>query len=231
MKKTILNVAALSIAASLLLTSCLSTGSVDKEKMDEVSGGLYLKEVSNGMVENATPENSVLVYGYIAEPDSKLWYADEKSDWEATINNSGREIILPPVNKGASLVLKRGGFFKHEVSVYNGANWRRVNETVDTWYEIDNDEFNVKVPSNKSLCFIGFHSILMPGANTFEGMQTAWAKYKEENLVIGGVYKTQEDYDKGMKKIEINVLKKLLKQYKGTEWESVINERITELNS
>lgn len=32
MKKTILNVAALSIAASLLLTSCLSTGSVDKEK-------------------------------------------------------------------------------------------------------------------------------------------------------------------------------------------------------
>lgn len=217
------------------LTSCATTsvpGMVDNSKYDQVSGGLYSKVVSVGQIENSTPENSVLVYGLPAEAGAKFWYVDEKNGWEATVESEFMKLVLPPVHKGAKLTLKQGGFFVHEsTGYYRDALGRQTYTVTDTWYPVTNDEWNINVPADKSLYFMGYHSILMPGVDTFEGMQVAAAKQKSEGNIVMGFPKTQEEYDAMMKKTEINLLKKILKQYKGTAWESVINERIAELSA
>lgn len=43
-------------------------------------GTCFAKDfVNKGMIENASPKNSVLVYGFSSEPDIKLYYVDEKT--------------------------------------------------------------------------------------------------------------------------------------------------------
>lgn len=219
-------------AVALIASNAFAAGP-DKSAYDEVSGGLYSKNVSEGMIENPTPENSVLVYGVTAEAGTKLWFADKNSKWETTVETTFLSLILPPVPKGADVKLNKGGFFKHEttggmVGIVPG---KLVYNTTDTWYEITNKEWDFKVPKGKSLYFIGYHSVLLPGSNTFEGMKAAWEKYTSENNVVGGIPKTQEDYDKYMLKMEISVLKKLQKMYKGTDWEPLIKDRIAEASA
>lgn len=220
------------VAVTFIAANVFAAGPINSA-YDEVSGGLYSKNVSEGMIENPTPENSVLVYGVTAEAGAKLWFADKNSDWQTTVETSFATLILPPVPKGADVKLKQGGFFKHEttggmVGIVPG---KLVYNTTDTWYEITNTEWNFKVPKGKSLYFIGYHSILLPGSDTYEGMKAAWEKYTSENNVIGGIPKNQEEYNKYMLKMEINVLKKLQKMYKGTDWEPLIKERIAEASA
>ncbi|WP_407397054.1 hypothetical protein [Treponema sp.] len=221
------------IFAVALISANVFAEKPNKSAYDEVSGGLYSRNVSEGMIENPTPENSVLVYGATGEDGSKLWFADKNSNWQTTVETTFMTLILPPVPKGADVKLKQGGFFKHEttggmVGIVPG---KLVYNTTDTWYEITNTEWNFKVPKDKSLYFIGYHSILLPGSNTYEGMKAAWEKYTSENNVIGGIPNSQEKYDKYMLKMEIKVLKKLQKQYKGTDWEPLIKDRIAEASA
>lgn len=220
-------------AVALIAANVFAEGPAKVSVYDEVTNGLYSKKVSEGMIENPTPENSVLVYGVTAEAGTKLWFADKNSKWQTTVETSFATLILPPVPKGANVILKQGGFMKHEstADMPGIVTGQVVHNTKDTWYEISNTEWNFKVPAGKSLYFIGYHSVMMPGSNTFDGMQAAWKKYTSENLVIGGCPKTQEEYDKVMAKMEINVLKKLQKQYKGTDWEPLIKERIAEVTA
>ena len=90
--KKVLIVLLCTITANLFM-SCLSTANYDESECQ-------------GLIENATPENSVLVYGFSCEPDSLLYYVDQNSDWEAILSTGNRCYSLPPAHKGAKLVLK-----------------------------------------------------------------------------------------------------------------------------
>lgn len=192
--------------------------------MNKVTDGLYSKKIEKGMIENATPENSVLVYWLPGEPESKFWFKDTKSDWEATAESEFTLMYLPPVHKGANLKLIQGGAYR-----YGQHDTATKNINITTWVPVVNkEEFSFKVPKDKSLVFMGLHSVFMPGSDTFEGRSIAWEKYTSENLVAGSNPKTQEEYDWWMKKGETMVLKNMLKKFKGTAWEPVLKERLAE---
>lgn len=82
MKKVLYTI--LALISLFAVSSCATTGSVD--------------ESSNvGMIENATPENSVIVYGFSSEPDIKIYYVDEKNNWETVISTGNRCLLETPV--------------------------------------------------------------------------------------------------------------------------------------
>ncbi len=180
-----------------------------------------------GMIENATPENSVIVYGYSSEPGIKLLYVDEENGWEAIIDTDDREFALPPCHKGAKLVLKDSNWIKNSPGVVQYGN--RV-ETADyiQVYSGKNDEFNVTVPTDTPLYFMGCHSIM-------ESNMWSWESIEEMRNTPGiwviGFPESKEEwetwYPEIMTDLELDCLKKLLKTYKDTIWEAPINERMT----
>ena len=192
------------ITANLFM-SCLTTANGYEKK-------------SVGMIENATPENSVLVYGFSCEPDTIVYYVDEKSDWEAVISTGNRCYSLPPAHKGAKLVAK-------------DASWVKTSSTqfvqYNTTYKLTNNEWNVNVPKDKPLYFMGCHSIQINNWGTWEGIRA----FKENcgMRLVFGVPSTEEAWNKKIAGYEAKSLKKLLKQYKGTAWEPYILERLEEL--
>lgn len=188
---------------SIPFMSCLST-SVSEESQ------------TIGMIENASPENSVLVYGFSSEPDIKIYYVDEKNNWETLISTGNRYFSLPPAYKGGKLVVKGSSWQKS-----SSATTFQGNMQIDTHYvslyEITNDEWTVNVPKDKPLYFMGIHSI-----------QALKAK---SGTVVLGMPKTEEEYKALIDKYEIKCLNKLLKKYKGTAWETVISEKLAELKN
>jgi len=174
-----------------------------------------------GMIENATPENSVLVYGFSSEPDIQLYYVDTKNKWEALISTGDRCFSLPPAHKGAKLVVKASSWQKSgSTTTFQGTNH------YITLYEVQNDEWNVNVPTDKPIYFMGFHSIMQKNIMEWESLKELQSK---PGTIVVGIPKTEEEYKLLICKYELKCLKKLLKKYKGTAWEAPINERINEL--
>lgn len=213
----------------LLLIAMMSCASND---FNTPGGEAILKKAESlgydgdsGMIENATPENSVLVYGWSIEPYVYLYYVDENSDWQ-TIQKVGGEFFLPPAPKGANLKVKAS---KYIYTVSSGAG--NVVYTRHEDYEVRNNEWNVKVPKDKPLYFMGIHSIV--NLNVY-----SWKTINEMRNELGNVMigypKTEDEYDDWYKKTYTNTekacLKKLLKKYKGTAWEPLIKERMDELS-
>ena len=194
--------------------SCLST-SVSEESQ------------SIGMIENASPENSVLVYGFSSEPDIKIYYVDEKNNWETLISTGDGYFSLPPAYKGGKLVVKGSSWQKS-----SSATTFQGNMQIDTHYvslhEITNDEWTVNVPKDKPLYFMGIHSIQAKNIMDWESIQALKAK---SGTVVLGMPKTEEEYKALIDKYEIKCLNKLLKKYKGTAWETVISEKLAELKN
>ena len=209
MKKTFILV--FSITTALLFSSCVSA---------PVAG------VNNiGMIENATPENSVLVYGMSSEPDIQLYYVDENNNWEALISTGNRYFSLPPAHKGGKLVVKGSSWQKSMTTTTFQGN-ATINTHYIKLYEIQNDELTVNVPKNKSLYFMGIHSIQKQNIMKWESLK---ALANKPGTVVIGMPKTEEAYKAAVDKYELKCLNTLLKKYKGTVWEPVINERISEL--
>jgi|GEM_PF-2416146 len=185
---------------------------------------------TNGMIENATPENSVIVYGYTSEPGIKLMYVDEANGWQALIDTDDREFALPPAHKGAKLVLKDSNWVKHAPGVVQYGN-RIVTDDYLTVYSGENDEFNVTVPTDKPLYFMGCHSIMKTNMWSWESIEEL--RNTPGNLVVG-FPKTKEEwetwYPELVSKLELGCLKKLQATYAGTVWEAPVNERIAEVN-
>ena len=210
MKK--LSIAVFSTAIAILLMSCLSTPTADEPK-------------SIGMIENATPDNSVLVYGFSSEPDIQIYYVDEKNNWETLISTGNGYFSLPPAHKGGKLVVKASSWQKS-----SSATTFQGNMQVDTHYvslyEIQNDEWTVNVPKDTSLYFMGIHSIQQKNIMDWDSIQ---ALSQKSGTVVLGMPKTEEEYKALINKYELKCLEKLLKKYKGTAWETVISERIAEL--
>ncbi|MBP5519589.1 MAG: hypothetical protein J6X84_03310 [Treponema sp.] len=184
----------------------------------------------SGMIENSTPENSVLVYGWSIEPYVYIYYADQNNDWE-TIQKVGGDFCLPPVYKNAKLKVKASSYFEsHQVQSGNAQMGYTV-DVVNTEHKIKNDEWNVNIPKNTSLHFMGIHSIQTNNIYSWEGIQEL---RKQPGNVMIGFPKTEEEhktwYQNVCKNTEKACLKKILKQYKGTAWEPVIKERLEELS-
>ena len=89
----------------------------------------------------------------------------------------------------------------------------------------------MKVPKDKSLYFMGIHSIRYKNFTTWKTIQETRA---ELGTIMIGYPKTEDEYDAWYKKTYTNIekacLKKLLKKYKGTAWEPLIKERMDELS-
>ncbi|MBQ8679791.1 MAG: hypothetical protein IJ530_08495 [Treponema sp.] len=218
MKKILKSVATIAaLLVPVLMISCAST---------PLKEPLY----TNGMIENATPENSVIVYGYTSEPGIKLMYVDEANGWQALIDTDDREFALPPAHKGAKLVLKDSNWVKHAPGVVQYGN-RIVTEDYLTVYSGENDEFNVTVPTDKPLYFMGYRSIQGADINSWEEVE---ALINRPGALVFGVPKSKEEYDtwypQYLAKREMDCLKKLQATYAGTVWEATINERIAEVN-
>lgn len=183
-------------------------------------GTCFAKDfVNKGMIENASPKNSVLIYGFASEPDAKLYYVDEKNNWECVVSTGNRCFSLPPAYKGGKLVVKDSGFISSTPVGKTGS--------ITKFYKIENDEWNVNVPKDKSLYFMGCHSIMYKNLFTMEGIEEI---KKGDGLVIG-LPSSEEKLELLIKKYELKSLKKLLKDYKKTDWEPLIQERIKELNA
>lgn len=210
MKKVLYTIFAL--ISIFAVSSCATTGNAGSSE-------------NVGMIENATPENSVIVYGFSSEPDIKIYYVDEKNNWETVISTGNRCFSLPPAHKGGKIVAKGSSWVKRSSSTASYGN-QLVTTNYSTYYEIDSDEWNVNVPTDKPLYFMGYHSIQVKDIASWESLKAIAST--PGNLVIG-MPKTQAEYDKFIGKFELKSLNQLLKKYKGTAWESVINERIAEL--
>lgn len=210
MKKIII-VLLCTIAANLFV-SCLSTPTIDEPQ-------------SIGMIENATPENSVLIYGVSSEPDIKLYYVDENNNWETLISTGNRYFSLPPAYKGGKLVVKGSTWAKTSSATSFQGNMQ-IDTHYVTLYEIQNDEWTVNVPKDKSIYFMGIHSIQRQNIMDFESLKELNA---QPGTVVIGMPKTEEEYKALINKYEVKCLEKILKKYKGSEWESVISERLSEL--
>lgn len=183
-------------------------------------GTCFAKDfVNKGMIENASPENSVLVYGFASEPDIKLYYVDEKNNWECVVSTGNRCFSLPPAYKGGKLVVKDSSFSMQTPTGKKGS--------IIKIYKVENNEWNVNVPKDKSLYFMGCHSIMYKNLFTMEGIEEI---KKGDGLVIG-LPSSEEKLELLIKKYELKSLKKLLKEYKKTDWEPLIQERIKELNA
>lgn len=184
----------------------------------------------SGMIENSTPENSVLVYGWSIEPHVYVYYADQNNDWE-TIQKVEGAFYLPPVHKNAKLRVKASSYFESHQAQSGNAQMGYSIDVTHTEYKIKSDEWNVNVPKNKSLYFMGIHSVQTNNIYSWEGIQEL--KKQQGNIMIG-FPKTEEEhktwYQNVYKNTEKSCLKKLLKQYKGTAWEPVIKERLEELS-
>ena len=210
-----------SVTTSCVTTALSSSFDEDFKAYAETVG--YKGET--GMIENANPQNSVLVYGWSIEPYVYLYYSDKNSDWE-TIQKVGGEFVLPPAHKGARLKIK--------ASRYNHSSTSGAGNVIyhnSEYYEIRNDEWNVTVPKNKSIFFMGIHSIAEQNIYSWETIEEM---RKRPGNVMFGFPKTKAEYDDWYKKVYTNTekacLKKVLKKYKGTDWEPIINERISELS-
>lgn len=205
-------IALLSTLIAITFTSCLSTSKADEAQ-------------SIGMIENASPKNSVLVYGFSSEPDIQIYYVDEKNNWETLISTGNRYFNLPPAHKGGKLVVKGSSWQKS-----SSATTFQGNMQVDTHYlslyEITNDEWTVNVPKDEPLYFMGVHSIQRSNIMNWESLK---ALNSEPGTIVLGMPKTEEEYKALINKYEIKCLEKLLKKYKGTEWEPVIAKKITEM--
>ncbi|QTQ10890.1 hypothetical protein HRI96_00985 [Treponema parvum] len=211
MKKTFISV--FSIMIVLLFSSCVSA---------PVDGANNI-----GMIENATPENSVLVYGMSSEPDIQLYYVDENNNWEALISTGNRYFSLPPAHKGGKLVVKGSSWQKSLTTTAFLGNMILHTQYIKL-YEVQNDEWTVNVPKDKSLYFMGLHSLQQQNIMEWESLKAL--ANKPGTLVIG-IPKTEEEYKAAINKYELKSLNTLLKKYKGTVWEPVINERISELKN
>lgn len=222
MKKNVL-VLSLLLAASLLFADKI------RDQKDEVTGGFYSQKIENGVVENATPENSVLVYGYVPEPQWKLLYKGNKGGYEVTVQDTYDLITLPPVQPGSTITAVKGGWWcPSEKSYFDGKKTTIVK--IETWTPLDDfSEWKINVPKDKKLYFFGVHSFRMPNSNTYEGMTETMNRFKAGGGIVLGFAKTEEDYNIWVAKCELKALKKLQKQYKGTEWEPLIVERIEEV--
>lgn len=183
-------------------------------------GTCFAKDfVNKGMIENASPKNSVLVYGFSSEPDIKLYYVDEKNNWECVVSTGNRCFSLPPAYKGGKLVVKDSSFISSTPVGKTGS--------ITKFYKIENDEWNVNVPKDKSLYFMGCHSIMYKNLFTMEGVE----EVKNSGELVIGLPSSEEKIELMIKKFELKTLKKLLKEYKKTDWEPLIQERIKELNA
>lgn len=211
-------------AVLMMATSVFAQGRSNADAMDLASDGLNSKKIEKGMVENATPENSVLVF-FTTDSGAKFWFKDTKSDWEVTVESDFISVCLPPVPKGANVKLIQGGMWKR--GQYDTAT---TQTNIFTWCPVtDNNEFAFKAPKDKPLLFLGMHSILLAGNNTYEGYLAAWGKYSSENNAIGGGNITREQYELVRLQAEEKALKNAAKKYKKTAWEPVIKARLDEL--
>lgn len=183
-----------------------------------------------GMIENATPENSVIVYGYTSEPGIKLMYVDEANGWEALVDTDDREFALPPAHKGAKLVLKDSNWVKNTPGVVQYGNIIEMVDYLDV-YSGENAEFNVTVPTDTPLYFMGCHSIMTPNMWSWESIEKL---RNTPGKMVVGFPKSKEEwetwYPELVNSLELDCLKKLLKTYEGTAWEAPINERIVAVN-
>lgn len=185
-------------------------------------GTCFAKDfVNKGMIENASPKNSVLVYGFSSEPDIKLYYVDEKNNWECVVSTGNRCFSLPPAYKGGKLVVKDSSFSMSTPTGKKGS--------IIEIYKVENNEWNVNVPKDKSLYFMGCHSIMNKNFFTLKGLE-AFKNSSGPKIVIG-MPSTEAEVELAIKKYELKSLKKLLKDYKKTDWEPLIQERIKELNA
>lgn len=225
MKKNCLKIFVFCMAflACLLTVSCGSTTS--PAEGFRMYAETYGYNGETGMIENPTPENSVLVYGWSTEPYVYLYYCDTKSDWE-TIQKVGGAFVLPPAYKGANLEIKASRYEQSSSSQAGNVIYHN-----SAMYEITNKEWNVNVPTDKALYYMGIHSIVEHNIYSWKTIEEMRSK---PGYVMAGFPKTKEEYDDWYKKTNDNTeracLKKLLKQYKGTAWEPLIKERMDELS-
>lgn len=200
MKKVIFGICSL-----FLIYTFISCRTLDKSTYKRKT------EADIGMIKNATPENSCLVYGFCAD-SGQLVYTDVDREWKAEVIISG-PFSLPPAHKGATLILEDSYVeFRRGNLIYRGNA---------------KGEWNVKIPKGKSLYYMGFHSFANENLNTFDGIAELMST---PGTLVLFMPKTEEEFVIFTYKNELKCLKSLQKQYKGTVWSKVIDARIAELN-
>ena len=115
--------------------------------------------------------------------------------------------------------------------VLKDSSWGKISSTTTHTYaqsyKFQNNEWDIELPKDKPLYFMGCHSVQIDNCGTWEGIRA----FKENcgMRLVFGVPSTEEAWNKKIAGYEAKSLKKLLKQYKGTAWEPYILERLEEL--
>ncbi len=155
-----------------------------------------------------TPEDSVIFYGmYFGATD--IHYTQDNSRYapdHQEFNSSNGVVVSAPVKTGS-----------HYHCEYMKGAVRTSMETAtvfDSEIPMNYKGLDVQVPSKPGLYYIGFWEAV----KSFESVS---------NKPFDGNEFLYLDWDE--KKAEIEILKAAKNVYKGTSWEAVIDERITEL--
>lgn len=149
-----------------------------------------------------TPENSVIFIGFYGN-NSTMYWSQCNSEYSPDYQQlEGPYIVSAPVAPGSRYRLEW---------VSGSVNYGR---TVVYWgdvYTMQYNYFDIKIPEEPGIYYFGYYN----GKESFE---------KGEPVPMSGIFATTNPV-----KQEKECLEAALKQYKGTDWEPVIRNRLEEL--
>lgn len=187
----------------------------DKSKKE----GYYNAETQSYSSEPAkelTPENSVLVFYSTSGVATKFVYTQlnqTKMPAVFKVKSEGRPdtVIMPLVEPGSFLKTIGGNqIYGDRIYIFS--------PELNGYYK-----FDIQVPSKPGIYYAGYL------IEKFD--YSSYEKFIESSkgsIVIG--MKNEEEFNEAMKSLEVAALKVVLKKYKGTDWEPLINARMEELS-
>lgn len=152
--------------------------------------------------ELGTPENSVIFIGFYGN-DTSMYWSQCNSEYGPDYQQlEGPYIVSAPVAPGSRYRLEWAG---------GSINYGRTIVYWNDVYTMQWNYFDIKIPEEPGIYYFGYYS----GKESYE---------QGEPVPMTGIFATTNPV-----KQERECLEAALKQYKGTDWEPVIRNRMEEL--